>query len=89
MPQGAAVTVEVSAENDDQDQDGIPDNAESAEDFDHDNIPNYLDTDADGDGLPDSTEGTVDLDGNGLPDYLDPPLAPTELNHLYLPIIIR
>ncbi|MEZ4619056.1 MAG: hypothetical protein R2867_26575 [Caldilineaceae bacterium] len=89
LPPSAAVTVEVSAESDDQDQDGIPDNVESAGDFDHDNIPNFLDADADGDGVPDSTEGTLDLDGNGLPDYLDPLVSPSEINLLYLPIIMR
>lgn len=87
--QEAMVTIEISAETDDQDHDGIPDNVERAGDIDRDNIPNFLDTDADGDGLPDSEEGTVDRDNNGVPDYLDPQRPPTSLFQLYLPVITR
>jgi len=86
------VVVEVSADGDDQDADGIPDNVETAHDFDGDNIPNFLDLDADGDGMSDADEGTIDRDEDGRPDYLDPdhpPLDPTENNKLYLPIITR
>ncbi|MEZ4681352.1 MAG: PKD domain-containing protein [Caldilineaceae bacterium] len=86
------VVVEVSADGDDQDADGIPDNVETAHDFDGDNIPNFLDLDADGDGAADIEEGLVDRDNDGQPDYLDPdsrPLEPTAVNQLYLPIIMR
>lgn len=86
---GAAAVVEVSSDADDQDGDGIPDNVEGAGDFDHDNIPNFLDLDADGDGLLDREEGMADRDGNGLPDYLDPQQSPTASNQIYLPIIVR
>ena len=84
--------IAVSSDNDDQDSDGIPDNVEMADDFDDDNIPNFLDPDADGDSAPDAEEGTIDRDGDGRPDYLDPdtwPLTPTEVNQIYLPIIVR
>lgn len=90
QPASATVIVEVSTDTDDQDADGIPDNVETAQDFDGDNIPNFLDLDADGDGRMDAEEGVVDANENGLPDYLDPqPQSPTAVHQLYLPIITR
>jgi hypothetical protein len=96
-------TVIISANSDDQDGDGIPDNVEGAQDVDHDNLPNFLDTDSDGDGRPDRQEAgpdpthPQDTFGDSRPDYLDP-AEPTDLpespepthppgNHLYLPMI--
>lgn len=84
------VMVEVSTDDEDQDADGIPDNMETADDLDGDNIPNFLDLDSDGDGLTDTAEGMDDNDGNGQPDYLDPqPQSPTEVHQVYLPLIVR
>ena len=93
-------TVYVAGPTDDQDNDGIPDNVESADDFDGDNLPNFLDEDSDGDRQPDVTEGVVDLDQDGQLDFIDyDPLPPTEeetapepaippgARKLYLPII--
>ncbi|WP_435362116.1 hypothetical protein [Haloarchaeobius sp. DFWS5] len=40
-------------------------------DYDYDDQPNWLDTDADGDGLGDAVEGTVDVDDDTVPAYLD------------------
>ena len=95
-------TVYVSGPADDQDQDGIPDNVESAADFDGDNIPNFLDEDADNDGKPDSVEGIVDQDQDGQMDFVDfenSPPNPTNIgtnpqepalpNKNYLPLIVR
>src|SRR5690606_1547523 len=48
-----AATVRMSAADEDQDGDSIPDNIEGAGDMDGDNLPNFLDTDSDGDGKPD------------------------------------
>lgn len=96
----ATSTVYISGPTADQDADGIPDNVESADDFDGDNLPNFLDTDSDGDRRPDVTEGAVDLDQDGQLDFIDyDPLSPTEEEtapepvtplgalKLYLPII--
>lgn len=58
----------------DTDQDNILDREETANDFDGDGIPNYLDTDADGDGIPDLIEG--------VPFYLIPANGP-----IYLPMV--
>jgi len=83
--------VDISSPTDDQDGDGIPDNEEGADDYDDDQIPNFLDPDADGDGTPDSQEGTIDQDNDGNPDYLDPdwPLHPTGDGRFYLPMVRR
>jgi len=97
LNQNATTTVYVSSDTDDQDHDGIPDNVETATDFDGDNIPNFLDTDSDSDGIPDLTDGVVDRDQDGQPDYLDPTdstnlnpdTEPSGVMHLYLPIISR
>ncbi|MBX2894427.1 MAG: gliding motility-associated C-terminal domain-containing protein [Cyclobacteriaceae bacterium] len=71
----------------DDDNDGIPDAVEGADDVDSDGIPNLLDLDSDGDGIPDVTEGggsdpdndgkigtgtITDANGNGLHDGVDP-----------------
>lgn len=95
-------TVYVSGPTDDQDHDGIPDNVESAADFDGDNLPNFLDEDADNDGKPDRVEGSVDQDQDGQMDFVDfenGPAQPTGekpvtepvnagvLQKLYLPLI--
>lgn len=95
-------TVYVSGPTDDQEQDGIPDNVESAADFDGDNVPNYLDPDADNDGKPDRDEGTVDQDHDGQMDFVDfengppeptdigtNPQEPAQGNKIYLPVIVR
>ena len=98
------VTVLVSADTTDQDRDRIPDNVESADDYDEDNLPNFLDNDADGDQAADAMEGTVDSDNDGNPDYLDAdtqapiptesepeeePTKPTGAIRIYLPLISR
>jgi hypothetical protein len=98
------VTVLVSGAADDQDRDRIPDNVEIADDYDEDNLPNFLDEDADGDQAPDVSEGTVDSDNDGNPDYLDAdtqsptptasepaeePTNPAGAIRIYLPIISR
>lgn len=98
----ATASVYVSGPLDDQDQDGIPDNVESATDFDGDNLPNFLDTDADNDGAPDAEEGTADQDQDGQMDFVDPnnrPPVPTDIegnpqeplvvNKIYLPLVAR
>ena len=78
VPSTTSATVRISAAADDQDGDSIPDNVEGAGDVDHDNVPNFLDTDADGDGLPDQQEAgpdpanPLDSNGDGIPDFLDP-----------------
>lgn len=95
-------TVYISGPTDDQDHDGIPDNVESAADFDGDNLPNFLDEDADNDGKPDRVEGSVDQDQDGQMDFIDfenRPPDPTNIvvnpqepvlpNKVYLPFIIR
>lgn len=95
-------TVYISGPTTDQDHDGIPDNVESAADFDGDNVPNFLDEDADNDGKPDLNEGTVDQDQDGQMDFIDfenspsnptnigtNPQEPLQFNKLYLPVIVR
>lgn len=95
-------TVYVSGPTDDQDHDGIPDNVESADDVDNDNIPNFLDEDADSDGVPDREEGTADQDQDGQLNFVDPdswPLDPTDIganpaeptlpHKVYLPVVVR
>ncbi len=88
----ASAFVEISSDDDDLDQDTIPDNVEGAADIDHDNLPNFLDTDADGDGIPDREEIGADpqqpLDGNGddIPDFLQPD-EPDQSSRVYLPLI--
>ena len=97
-----SATVYVSGPTDDQDHDGIPDNVESAADFDGDNLPNFLDEDADNDGKPDTVEGIVDQDQDGQMDFVDfenSPPDPTNIelhpqepvlsNKVYLPFIVR
>ncbi|MCL4859476.1 MAG: HYR domain-containing protein, partial [Caldilineaceae bacterium] len=93
---GAAATVVISSDTDDQDGDGIPDNVEGADDVDGDNIPNFLDLDSDGDGIPDSEEAgpdptnPVDSNGNGVPDYLDPTTVGGDGRvFIFLPVIAR
>ncbi len=84
-----AATVLISSVTDDLDGDTIPDNVEGAGDPDHDNIPNFLDTDADNDGLLDRDEvGTnpatpIDSNNNGFADYLE------NERRLYLPVIAK
>lgn len=98
----ATATVYISGPTDDQDHDGIPDIIESANDFDGDNLPNFLDEDADNDGAPDAQEGTADQDQDGQMDFIDPenglpdptnigsnPQEPMLVNKLYLPLIAR
>ncbi|MCX6050643.1 MAG: Ig-like domain-containing protein [Chloroflexi bacterium] len=98
LNQRATATVYISADTDDQDDDGIPDNVESATDFDGDNIPNFLDLDSDSDGAPDASEGVIDRNQDGQPDFIDPHSQPTALDpgveppvrmRIYLPIILR
>ena len=94
--------VTMSAADDDQDGDTIPDNVEAAADVDHDNVPNFLDLDSDDDGLSDINEAGPDpyhpLDSNndGVPDFLsrNPPTSLDETSEpattrLYLPLVER
>lgn len=94
--------VTMSAADDDQDGDTIPDNVEAASDVDHDNVPNFLDLDSDDDGLSDINEAGPDpyhpLDSNndGVPDFLsrNPPTSLDETSEpaairLYLPLVER
>lgn len=98
----ATATVYVSGPTTDQDHDGIPDTVESADDFDGDNLPNFLDEDADNDSKPDAEEGTADQDHDGQMDFVDPdnsppnptnigsnPQEPLLANKVYLPLIVR
>ncbi|MCC6794949.1 MAG: S8 family serine peptidase [Candidatus Hydrogenedentes bacterium] len=55
----------------DQDNDGILDTAETNADADGDGTQNYLDTDSDNDTILDATEGTGDVDTDTIPNYLD------------------
>ncbi len=55
----------------DQDNDGILDTAETNADSDSDGTQNYLDTDSDNDTILDVTEGTGDVDSDTTPNYLD------------------
>ncbi len=57
----------------DKDDDGIPDDKESDEDADGDDLPNNQDPDSDNDGIPDRFEdGTgKDTDGDGIDDQYD------------------
>jgi len=64
----------VAPEGTDTDQDLIPDRKETANDFDNDGIPNYLDDDSDGDGL-------LDID-EGLLFFLNPANGPIYLPHV-------
>jgi len=57
--------------DEDSDNDGIPNSAESAGDADGDGVDNFLDIDSDNDGLTDDLEGLNDFDNNGVPDYLE------------------
>jgi hypothetical protein len=88
----SSATVRISAAEDDLDGDTIPDNVEGAGDPDHDNIPNFLDTDSDGDLLPDRDEvgsnpnQPLDSDQNGAPDFLQPLDTSSEI---FLPLITR
>lgn len=94
-------TVIISSDTDDQDNDTIPDNIETADDPDRDNLPNFLDTDDDGDGKLDIDEvgsdplHPLDLNNNNIPDYLDAtPTASEESDEpqqrrVYLPLIGR
>ncbi len=59
-------------EGTDTDQDTIADKDERADDFDGDELPNYLDLDSDNDGLPDRFEGHSDTNFDGQPNRLDP-----------------
>ncbi len=76
---GTDARVVVSCSSDaDADGDGIYDEYETEQDWEHDGIPNYQDTDSDDDGYLDAEEhGTsegctaVDTDADGIPDYLD------------------
>src|SRR5690606_33441239 len=80
-----AASARISAPDQDQDGDTIPDNIEGAGDVDGDNVPNFLDEDSDGDGIPDAVEvgsdphNPADRNGDGIPDYLSP------LERTYLP----
>jgi len=96
-----SATVIISSDTDDQDNDTIPDNIETADDPDRDNLPNFLDTDDDGDGKLDIDEvgndplHPLDLNNNNIPDYLDAtPTASEESNEpqqrrVYLPLVRR
>lgn len=62
----------------DADADGLYDEYESMQDWDHDGVANDHDTDSDGDGLLDADESGAlggcrarDTDHDGIPDYLD------------------
>jgi hypothetical protein len=55
----------------DSDGDGVTDLAEGWSDWDHDNIPNYLDPDDDGDGVLTRIEPFGDPDYDGVPNFLD------------------
>jgi len=55
----------------DQDNDGFLDTAESLADTDGDGDQNYRDTDSDGDSLSDASEGWADVDGDTLPNLID------------------
>lgn len=48
----------------DSDNDGIPDQTETAQDWDGDGIGNYIDTDSDSDGLANYLD--LDSDGDGV-----------------------
>lgn len=61
----------IDAQDDDDDQDGVPTAEEGGFDLDGDGLPNHLDTDSDGDGVADGTEPEVDLDCDGAPAFLD------------------
>jgi len=94
MAQGSKTTkIIIAADSDDSDGDLIPDNIEGAGDVDHDNSPNFLDTDADNDGVPDRIEAgddprhPLDSNSNGIPDYLEFAKPAETPVHLYLPII--
>lgn len=88
----SSATVLISAAEDDLDGDTIPDNVEGAGDVDHDNIPNFLDTDSDGDLLLDRDEvgpnpnQPLDSDQDGIPDFLQPLDTSSKS---YLPLISR
>lgn len=84
-----AATVIISSATDDLDDDTIPDNVEGGGDPDHDNIPNFRDTDSDNDGMADRDEvgpnpaTPLDSNNNGIVDYLE------SERRLYLPIIAK
>lgn len=67
----ATTHVALSGEGDDQDGDGITDYQEGSDDGDHDNLPNFLDSDSDGDTIPDRVEGTDDTDFDNIMNFLD------------------
>ena len=56
---------------DDDDNDGIPDSIDNADDddFDNDGVPDAIDNDDDNDGVPDHLDS--DDDNDGIPDYID------------------
>lgn len=90
-----AATVNISAPTDDQDGDTIPDNVEGAGDPDHDNLPNFLDTNSDGDSVTDQAERgsdptrPLDSDNDGIADFLEADKSVTPPAGAFLPFIRR